>query len=321
MAIELTHSSLLDPSISRITILPTEKCNLRCTYCYESHEKGSMTDAVAQAVTAFLARHLPGKRRFYLSWFGGEPLLEKSRVLEITKHCFDVCNFNEVSMETEITTNAIFLDDDFLSRAAKLGRFVFQITLDGSREHHNRQRIGPKGQPTFDAIIGAINRTVAHEGDFSVMARIHFDANSAASVIPFAHEIRHLIGNRGKVFVRPIAKLGGAGNASIFTPSDEVARDVASKLSLEGFMTLQEEAVCYASLPNSLVIRSDGRVAKCTVALADERNNVGFITPDGKLSTNDSLQKWFSGWYDGDLAKLKCPYSSIAATPVEISPD
>jgi len=44
-----------------------------------------------------------------------------------------------------------------------------------------------------------------------------------------------------------------------------------------------ENYICYASKANSLVIRADGRIAKCTVALNDERNHIGDLKPDGSL--------------------------------------
>jgi uncharacterized protein len=44
------------------------------------------------------------------------------------------------------------------------------------------------------------------------------------------------------------------------------------------------EHVCYAARPNSLLIRADSSVGKCTVLLNDERNKIGTLQADGTVS-------------------------------------
>ena len=48
-----------------------------------------------------------------------------------------------------------------------------------------------------------------------------------------------------------------------------------------------EQYICYASKPNSLAIRSNGNLNKCTVALNENINSVGSINKDGTLSINE----------------------------------
>ena len=64
----------------------------------------------------------------------------------------------------------------------------------------------------------------------------------------------------------------------------------------------------YASKPNSLIIRANGRIAKCTVAFDDPKNDVGCIEPDGRLKIDQSkLGYWFRGIYTKDMQVLGCP--------------
>jgi uncharacterized protein len=70
--------------------------------------------------------------------------------------------------------------------------------------------------------------------------------------------------------------------------------------------------VCYASRPNSLVIRADGRVGKCTVALSDPANTIGSLLPDGSLIIDDDrLRPWLRGWASRDWETLGCPYATF----------
>jgi uncharacterized protein len=65
--------------------------------------------------------------------------------------------------------------------------------------------------------------------------------------------------------------------------------------------------VCFASRPNSFVIRASGDVGKCTVALSDPANSIGRIHGDGTLKVrSEALAPWLRGWR-GDTDALKCP--------------
>ena len=88
------------------TVSITNKCNLKCTYCYERHlntEYGCIDEKRA----ADIIRFINGRRdacRVYL--FGGEPLLYKELV---KKFCTEI-----KAREFVITTNGTLLDEEFL---------------------------------------------------------------------------------------------------------------------------------------------------------------------------------------------------------------
>ena len=66
--------------------------------------------------------------------------------------------------------------------------------------------------------------------------------------------------------------------------------------------------ICYAARANAFVIRPDGRVAKCTVALDDERNTVGRLRKNGDVVIDPSRHlPWLQGLVSGDAVALNCP--------------
>jgi uncharacterized protein len=74
--------------------------------------------------------------------------------------------------------------------------------------------------------------------------------------------------------------------------------------------------LCYAAMGNSFVIRSDGRVGKCTVALDDDRNTVGMLCDDGSIRIRDArFRPWIRGLFDGDQAALACPLRGLPSVP------
>ena len=79
-------------------------------------------------------------------------------------------------------------------------------------------------------------------------------------------------------------------------------------------LNLKDDYVCYASKANSLVIRSSGDIAKCTVALTDKRNSIGHLNRDGTVEINqDLLRLWLRGLQSGNSQELSCPYGAMNA--------
>src|SRR5689334_182141 len=73
-ALERTHG---------LIIMPTGKCNFRCTYCYETYEQGRMSEASVEALSKAIDRISGSVERFGLGFFGGEPLMCSDLVLKI----------------------------------------------------------------------------------------------------------------------------------------------------------------------------------------------------------------------------------------------
>jgi uncharacterized protein len=70
--------------------------------------------------------------------------------------------------------------------------------------------------------------------------------------------------------------------------------------------------ICYAAKPNSLLIRSNGRIGKCTVALSDPRNDVGYLAPDGTVKADmKKVRRWMRGLEALDPSALACPLDGL----------
>jgi uncharacterized protein len=84
-------------------------------------------------------------------------------------------------------------------------------------------------------------------------------------------------------------------------------RSIARK---HGIPLFQEPSipVCYAANGSSFVVRSDGRINKCTVALDEECNQVGRLAEDGTLNLDvGRMCGWIRGAVDADAKALLCP--------------
>lgn len=309
-------AKLTDGRALELIIFPTEQCNFRCTYCYEDFAIGKMKPETMDAVKELMRRRAVDLDNLYLSWFGGEPLLAKDIVLELSSYAFGLAKERRyLTYRGGMSTNGYLLNPATFFALATVGVLDYQVSLDGPREIHNRTRVTRGGGKSFDTIWK--NLLAVRAADFAVQVtlRIHFSPDNLTELEPLINEIKSnfLSDPRFAVSFKAIGRWGGPNdhNIRLLAPeaADNAVRRLKSQLYGDGLVPQEEEPrVCYASRPNSLVIRSDGTLGKCTVALGDSRNMIGKLRPDGTLELNQNrLRPWLRGLGTMDADTLACP--------------
>lgn len=67
------------------------------------------------------------------------------------------------------------------------------------------------------------------------------------------------------------------------------------------------------------MVRANGGIGKCTVALGDARNDIGRLNEDGSLDiSNEKLRRWFAGFSHLSEQTLGCPLSVLGKTGGEL---
>lgn len=128
----------------------TSACNLRCKYCYEGVEKPTefMSEEVAEDTVKFMVRTLKkyDAGSCHIVFHGGEPTLN----MPIVKYIINAFtnNYSEIEVTYGMTTNAYKLSKDTIDY---LVRNIDDLTvsLDGTEEIHNRNRIDANGTGSF----------------------------------------------------------------------------------------------------------------------------------------------------------------------------
>ena len=182
-------------------VVPTYLCNLRCPYCFQSHDMHAGAGAYANVMSLERADQMfrviddflrPGAfaralglaeaeeeeeaptRGVGVTLFGGEPLLEATR--PIVDHIVRQSGRRELSVGA--ITNGVELHH-FADLIGPERISSLQITLDGPPEMHDRRRIGPEHRQTFDCITRNIDMALARDAQVGV--RINVDgANTEA---------------------------------------------------------------------------------------------------------------------------------------------
>ena len=75
----------------RLIIMPTEQCNFRCQYCYESFKFGKMSLEMQDAIINFVRKNIYKYTEVHLDWYGGEPLLAFDVIQYISENVLKIC--------------------------------------------------------------------------------------------------------------------------------------------------------------------------------------------------------------------------------------
>jgi uncharacterized protein len=301
----------------RLTILPTEQCNFRCVYCYEDFQNGIMSFENINAIKKLLDARAQELENLSISWFGGEPLVAKNIIVDISNYALELSKKYDFKFTSDITTNGYNLTEKTFDDLCKVGVNTYHISLDGPREIHNKTRILSNGEGTFDTIWNNLINIHNSTKNASVILRLHIDEDKIVHIEELINCIKKYFkgDDRFKVYLKSISRLGGKNDEKLKVVNkvslDNLINNLDKLLSDEQIYT-NNNSMCYASSPINWVIRSTGDICKCTVGLNDSKNTVGKLNLDGSLNIdNKKLQPWFKGIINEDTSILNCPYAYI----------
>lgn len=302
----------------RLILMPTEACNFRCAYCYEDIAHNKMEPQVARGVKNFITRRAPSLDSLTLSWFGGEPLLVFDIIEDILKHAQSLTTNNpRLRLFSEITTNGYLLSRPLFERLLELGVSQYQIPLDGPAKWHDKKRRLANGRGTFRVVWKNIMAIREIQRDFLVLVRLHVDRDNYGSLPKFIGDYGQAFGDdtRFKLFLRRISYFGGLNDSTlpVFENKEGQRKELAlsrlaRKLHIANVTSKHFEHICSAAQANSFVVRADGRLNKCSLALNEKMNQVGRIRKDGRLDIDASrMRVWIRGIASGNSRELECP--------------
>lgn len=321
-------------NILELIILPTENCNFRCVYCYETFSKPAMSFETQENIVNFVRNELKKKAGLSVGWFGGEPLLALDVIKNLSEKFISICREYKKPYRSAITTNGYFLNYETFKKLLKLKVTFFQITIDGSEDIHNKQRPCGNGKPSFETIMKNLKEIQERSisGLWNIVLRTNVtkqiiqDLNYKQNVIePFVNDIRF------QFMLRKMWTNNTEAADKIWCSDIEFERFIdqceipPQSLDNEYKYSYKGSFTCYAANSNALVIGSDGKLYKCTVALYDDINQIGYITEGGKkILDQNKLAYWLAPWmksYEkcqscgalGACVMQSCPYKQYTS--------
>ena len=181
----------------------TDACNLKCKYCaygemYEDYdvreEKMLPVDKAIRLIDYLVDfwnsdRNKSVKRKTYISFYGGEPLLNMPFIKAIVDYVENKINCPDRRFKFSMTTNAILLHKymDYLQEHG----VILLVSLDGNKENTG-YRVDKAGNQSFDRIVSNVDRIKEKYPDY-FKDRVSFNAvlhnkNSVEEIYRFFKE-------------------------------------------------------------------------------------------------------------------------------------
>ncbi|MBB5173712.1 radical SAM/SPASM domain-containing protein [Texcoconibacillus texcoconensis] len=301
------HESVQHTDSMHLVLLPTEACNFRCTYCYETFQRGNMNEDVREGLKAYMNQKANQLSNLMVSWFGGEPLLALDEIIEVSESFLETAERHDIAYQAEMSTNGYYLTEETFRKLLQLEIRQFMITIDGLEDVHNQRRGLAQGGGTFSTIIDNLKKIKLIPGDFEIFLRINFDEHNRQDVRALITYLSELFADddRFQVLVRPVARWGGENDENIPVCDGSTAHQQTwsfTDFSIDNNLKVSSQieqalmptgSVCYAAKPNSLVIGADGHIYKCTLAFDEPFNQLGQLHRNGTVTLDyDKIAEW-----------------------------
>ncbi len=278
-----------------VTLFLTNRCNLRCIYCYASGgEKDNLTMSwpITKSAIDYIVNNAVNKdeKSIGLGFHGGgEPTL----AWDILKKCVEY--FHEIRIKENLDFNiSIATNGIFSTQKAEwiINNFTgANISLDGIADIQNFQRPMADGSPTFDAVLNTMREMDNKDFNYGIRATIT-DRSSFGMA-----EFTEYLGNNTKVkdiHFEPTFICGRCQHTNINAPKP--------KDFIKGF----RDALKVGEKFNIKIKYSGARITALTTRFCQAAGNSFCVTPDGYVtscyevcSKDDPRSKtFFFGRYD-----------------------
>lgn len=305
----------------QLTILTTNACNFDCIYCYQKHLNSFMDSEGKEKILKYIGGKLKRNyKKLYVSWFGGEPLLTKKLIIEMSKEMKRMARENKVAYYSQMTTNGYELDLDTFTELIEANVLSYSITLDGVKEIHNKQRPHKNDNDSYETImrnLTDISKNVT-TGRFSIDVRVNLSLQGVEHFFEFANEFKKLFGNDKRFHLVPEPVKDWAGpridlvkdrvltNAGVIYSLYEQLENM--KADVTNFYNFQRIShICVAPLKNGYILDWNGNVHKCGMDVFRdefyEKNVIGKIDNYGKMEINEHKEL---GLITRDIEKYHC---------------
>lgn len=305
---DFLFSQVVNDSTLFLVITVTEKCNFSCKYCSLDFNKERMSEVVQENIVQFVRKNISNYSGMRVEWFGGEPLLCVDIIEKLSKQFINICRKSHKWYTASITTNGYLLDLKTFKILFENKVVAYQVTLDGLKDDHDKQRCLTNYKGTFDKILSNLIDIKSNviSKFFKINIRTNFTKGIAEKIEDYLnfYESKFSGDSRFAFFAR-IAEDWGGERVKTFEGllNKRQEKNLLDKICncescLNFFMnfTFLEpgKTVCHAVYKNMFNIGCDGKIYKCDSSI--EIACVGKLKNGGELSIDQyKLAQWSYG--------------------------
>lgn len=180
-------------------IYPTLSCNFKCYYCFESLKKGVIREKETKILELFFKNKIKKLKEISIRWSGGEPLIVWNSIKQIS----NVFKSYKGDLIMSMATNGYLLTDEIAREMKELNFSSIQITVDGTKQEHNRIRFAINDSNTYDKVLEGIKNSSKY---MMTKIRLNVDNNNKNSFEKFLIDLDKYDLNKKNIslYVKPI---------------------------------------------------------------------------------------------------------------------
>lgn len=246
-----------------LTIAPTRYCNFACPYCYEKGRivRKEMSKEVMDSIISYVNDNYKDKPVF-VTWYGGEPTEAIKSIAYLTKHLKPICKYT-----ASIITNGYNLDKLF-PIIDDLNITSAQITIDGTRQSHNKTRILRSGKNSYDKIMDNIDAAIRIKDDMNIYVRMNITKQNSNEYVDLYKEIQNRFGSRVILYPAFVHDYNNTCNNICFECAEEKSSFLTELYEVNGIYTNEllisrKNKGCGVQSQSSFVIGPEGELYKC----------------------------------------------------------
>lgn len=275
-------------------VYPTQDCNLKCWYCYESHIPNSF---MSREIQDRIVRHIEQRVEanafdsLKVAFFGGEPMLDFENIAyPLAMRLKKIATEAGKTFHTFFITNATLIGSKEIDMLKELNPY-FQITLDGNRDKHNKVRTRKNAkEPTYDTIIRAIKgivNSIYHTGNYEepiITIRINYDNKTLVHLPELIADLGDI--DRSAIMIH-LERIWQTRN-SVNDEQRMILRKAIHSLISQGFYVShgcfgKKRVSCPAETVNFFIVNYDGKLYRCNGRTLTSESKEGELSKEGDI--------------------------------------
>jgi len=172
--------------ILSVTFIPSYGCNLACPYCLQGQSKANVSTTVEDIdiILTFISNTIKGSittgvpiTKIVAQLYGGEPMVQKRSLIYFSDGLKNIAEKYRCEIKFSMTSNMTLLDDDMIEFIGK-HQISVQVSIDGTKEQHDKRRIFLDGTGTYNIILKNLTRLLDAGLKEFVVIRLNIDKNN-----------------------------------------------------------------------------------------------------------------------------------------------
>lgn len=301
-----------------LTLAITKDCNFGCKYCYEKDvlDESYLNEETKNAIIKYVEEHVVMGGSLYITWYGGEPLLDMASITSLTNAFLEICEKKSIEYSASIITNGYLLSKEVAKTLVECKVKQIQVTLDGDETTHNKRRPMKNGEPSYQVIWDNILGLTEIRESLKIALRVNVDKENVNALYDVKSRILdYNMQDFIHVYPGKVLAVEGCYNNDACYSNKEFAL-VEQEYNCDTIEDGMEQipkpqcVVCTADNARAMVIDCKGDMYKCYMHIGNKSRCIGNVVGD-KFYHEEELYKFLLSDVTKDKNCSTCKYLPI----------